>query len=92
MSRQSPDREPVNARYGAPMGRPSDTDITGKCHLTHVPLVSGCYDRGGAYWGAPADLWCLWSDDGAEAYLRAPNRSAAREAFVRKYPGIRFYR
>lgn len=44
----------VNTEYGAPMGR-TGRDITNagpvKMHLELVPLDSGGYDKGGAYWG-----------------------------------------
>ena len=68
----------VSSRYGAPMGRRSDS-ITGKVELSIVPMFDGDYDEGGAYWGGGSDidpLWCAWNDDGA-CYFRAPNRQAA---------------
>lgn len=45
----------LDCKYGAPMGR-TGKDLTGnlgaiKLHLQHVPLDSGGYDEGGAYWG-----------------------------------------
>lgn len=45
----------VNSQYGAPMGR-RNLDLEGKVgdvkmYLEVVPLDSGGYDRGGAYWG-----------------------------------------
>lgn len=46
---------PVNARYGAPMGRHTGPDYletgAGPLRLVRIPLDSGGYDRGGAYWG-----------------------------------------
>lgn len=50
----------VNARYGAPMGRPSfghGADPTTPFSLVRVPLNSGGYDRGGAYWGIGQPLY-----------------------------------
>lgn len=38
------------SRYGASMGR-ATTPPQGKVHLEHMPLDSGGYDKGGAYWG-----------------------------------------
>lgn len=43
------------------MGRPAvhaaDRTTSIKFHLVRVPFIDGCYDRGGAYWGLPANLW-----------------------------------
>jgi hypothetical protein len=45
----------VNCKYGAPMGRsdkwPEGTPADVKLYLRHMPLDSGGYDAGGAYWG-----------------------------------------
>lgn len=47
----------VDCRYGAPMGRqgkhigPPEKVGPVKLHLEVVPLNSGGYDSGGAYWG-----------------------------------------
>ena len=81
----------VSSKYGAPMGRHSHTfgsfDKGRKLHLQRVPLIDGAYDKGGAYWGAPDDLWCAW-DDAVTFYLRAGSRALAKD----KLPGARFYR
>lgn len=37
-------------------------DEVGKVFLQRVPFVDGCYDRGGAYWGAPANLWRAYAE------------------------------
>lgn len=45
----------VSSKYGAPMGRPNQgpthSEEKIKLHLQHMPLNSGGYDSGGAYWG-----------------------------------------
>lgn len=86
---------PVNATYGAPMGRPSrfnlDTDA-GPLYLRRVPINSGGYDRGGAYWGLGAPLFCAMDQHGATRYLRARNRDAAKRDLCADYDGVRFYR
>lgn len=44
----------VFSKYGAPMGRVDKRPQSGevvKLHLQHMPLDSGGYDSGGAYWG-----------------------------------------
>jgi hypothetical protein len=67
MTKQFPD---VHAPRGAPMGRPSHGDPTTEpAELFKVTLVDGCYDDGGAYWGAPDNLWCLRTSE-AEHFLR----------------------
>lgn len=86
-----PYREKVSGTYGAPMGRTSDSpgNIEGaKLHLRRVPLVDGgCYDPGGAYWGAPNNLWCAWNDEVC-FYLRAHTRAEAKQHLE----GAHFYR
>ena len=66
---------PVNTRYGAPMGR-SDCPPDGIWEFSDenwsdfpyfdraVPLDSGGYDRGGAYWGLGSPLRVRYSKDG----------------------------
>jgi hypothetical protein len=80
----------VSSKYGAPMGRHTEV-INGKAHLQKVPFYDGCYDKGGAYWGGPADLWCAWNETGTR-YVRAPNRDAAKQAIIKANPEVRFYR
>lgn len=64
-----PPLKDLNCQYGAPMGRRDieeiDTEFAGKVYLQYVPFVDGCYDRGGAYWGAPANLWRVYAEDEA---------------------------
>lgn len=85
--------EPFHAKaysmYGASMGRRSDhiSAFEGATNgrLRRVPLDSGGYDPGGAYWGTPSNLWCATADSVAEEvvthYLRAPSREAAKARF-----------
>lgn len=88
----------VDCRYGAPMGRrasyarpPSDEPL--KFHLQRVPLDSGGYDSGGAYWGHGEPLWWYMSVDGeVDAFLRAGSRMAAKAAIRASYPNARFFR
>ena len=71
------------SRFGASMGRASDLplDSTGPLTLHHVPLDSGGYDPGGAYWGTPDDLYAAVDGDGRVRYLRAPTPEEARATF-----------
>lgn len=92
---------PVNCRYGAPMGRQgthwSGPDWPVRFHLRKLPLDSGGYDRGGAYWGIGQPLWYACSEeplDGehAELYLRASTRERAKDQVRERFCAARFYR
>lgn len=70
----------VSARFGAPMGRlsaPSLHQSPRSVRLFHVPLDSGGYDCGGAYWGLGAALYCATDDTGAMQFVRASSRLGA---------------
>lgn len=73
----------VNSQYGAPMGRHGDNtaNLQGRkrLHARHQGGGDG-YDRGGAYWGVPCNVWAVWARiDGevVKAYVRAWSRDAA---------------
>ena len=76
----------VPCRFGAPMGRRSywrDTEhwIDEKVKLCATNQGGGDgYDRGGAYWGIPGNVWAVWQHGkGEEAvvYVRAQSREEA---------------
>ena len=70
----------VNARYGAPMGRPNARwldDEPKSIRLFRVNICSQGYDDGGAYWGIGQPLWCARDRSGAEQFVRANSRIAA---------------
>lgn len=82
-------------KRGAPLGRANGTpgNFEGeKVSLRAVPLDSGGYDRGGAYWGHHQTLYCAYLPDGESIYLRAPSRERAKEELRKQIPDIRFYR
>ena len=100
-----PPLEQLNCSRGAPMGRRNRCEMlpeeVGKVFLQHVPFVDDCYDRGGAYWGMPADLWRAYAEiewmagadvDVFEHFLRAPSREKAKAELAKLFPNIRFYR
>ncbi len=75
----------VSARYGAPMGRHggNSANLQGvrRLHARHQGGGDG-YDRGGAYWGLPSNVWCVWAHVGGApcaTYVRAASRDAAIE-------------
>jgi hypothetical protein len=92
------------SRFGASMGRYSTPDYElpkgpVKVSLQQIPLDSGGYDSGGAYWGTGETLWRASDDISAplgtdyfQFWLRAPSREAAKRAVLAKLPGARFYR
>lgn len=73
----------VNSRYGAPMGRRDrssgvDPDNGAVC-ARHCGGFD-CYDKGGAYWGAPLNIWAVWTHGKGEdtvTYVRANDREDA---------------
>jgi len=75
---------PVNCRYGAPMGRAGDAPG----NLADAPTLyarhqggGAGYDRGGAYWGMPSNVWAVWTrGGGAVTYARAASKAEAIEA------------
>lgn len=74
---------PVNCRYGAPMGRHGDStaNLVGVKRL-HARRQGGGggYDRGGAYWGSPSNVWGVWARVGNDVvctYVRAHSRTDA---------------
>ena len=60
-----PDFPDVSSRYGASMGR-SESYFSiipaGRLRIYRVPIDSGGYDPGGAYWGHGAPLYCIESE------------------------------
>ena len=85
---------PDRMRYGAPMGRTSyGFDHAGRLYVSRVPLDSGGYDPGGAYWGHSLRLYGA-SDtpvgdspsSAAFATVRAKNRAEAVRMFRELFP------
>ena len=71
----------VRRAYGAPMGRvtwgrPEDCPDRG-VHLFHVPLDTGGYDSGGAYWGTGQRLYCAYAHEYYCDFVRASTREDA---------------
>jgi len=74
---------PVSCSYGAPMGRSGDNpaNLQGIRRL-HARRQGGRqgYDRGGAYWGTPGNVWGVWArlpEGVVVTYVRAGSRAAA---------------
>jgi hypothetical protein len=80
---------------GAQMGRrtilPDDRTAPIKIQLEKVPFVDGAYDRWGAYWGAPNNLYCAWTET-VQVFVRANDREQAKTEVRETLPNARFYR
>jgi hypothetical protein len=81
----------VNSQYGAPMGRPDsradDRTTTDRISVRHLPLNSGGYDRGGAYWGLGQPMYGYQSaDESIWGYLRASSRHEAVAQLKKQFP------
>lgn len=73
----------VSGRFGAPMGRhggnPSNLIGVKRLFCRYQGGDEG-YDKGGAYWGAPSDVYGVWAKIDNEiicAYVRAESRATA---------------
>lgn len=86
---------------GSQMGRrdqmPDDPSQPAKLRLIRLPFVDGCYDRWGAYWGSPANVWCATGEMRGEEFtvflfLRADSREQAKSQVREKLPQAKFYR
>ena len=88
----------VNCQYGAPMGRPSYCDNPdARVQLFRVKLSGdGCYDDGGAYWGAgdwKSQLYCARDKAGTvRVFTRAQDRAAAWTKIQQDYPQLQLLR
>jgi hypothetical protein len=73
---------------GADMGRPNKIGEPQRLYLQRVRFgVNDPYDRGGAYWGFPADLWCAFAGNAEDVidtmiFVRAGDRKAAKTAVL----------
>ncbi len=72
-----------SSRYGAQMGRyggnPANLQDVNRLHARRQGGGGG-YDKGGAYWGLPSNVYGVWAHIDGEticAYVRANSRVAA---------------
>ena len=73
----------VSGRYGAPMGRigdnPANLQDVKRLHARRQGGGGG-YDKGGAYWGLPSNVYGVWAHIDGETvctYVRANSRVTA---------------
>lgn len=81
------------------MGRPNvinNENTNAKFYLERLEFIDYCYDKGGAYWGMPANLYRAISgnhaDNKQEMFIRAANRNEAKTKVLAILPNARFYR
>jgi len=64
-----------------------------KVSLRKIPINSGGYDSGGAYWGIGQPLYWAGSDCGTiDRFFRAATRDQAKAEIRKQYPKATFYR
>ena len=68
----------MDTSRGAPMGRHSSVNLSGKCKLQPLPMYDGAYDRGGAYWGIGETMWVCEDSEGSQMFVRARSRELAK--------------
>lgn len=80
---------------GSMMGRrailPDDPSAPIRLKMERLRFVDGCYDQGGAYWGAPENVWCAYADE-VMVTTRADSRDQAKENVKASIPGATFHR
>jgi hypothetical protein len=81
----------TGSQFGRRDELPDDSTAPVKLRLTRLPFVDSDYDRWGAYWGSPANLWCAWTD-GVRLFVRADDRDTAKMLVAKKLPNAKFYR
>lgn len=91
MSMDNPQLPAVSCRYGAPMGRRESTEgADARARCFRLRFIDGCYDEGGAYWGAPANVYCATNDEGLLLFCRADSRKEAKGKFRERLPSLRW--
>ena len=86
------------SQYGSSMGRRdniTESACTIKFHLQRVPLDSGGYDPGGAYWGLGDPLYVAFGEgelEVQEMFFRAKSRDGAKTQVRGAFPAATFYR
>lgn len=69
------------------------TPSVGLFYLRRVPLNSGGYDSGGAYWGIGAPLYYFEaSASGASGHVRGRTRDLAKQEVRAIHPEAEFHR
>jgi hypothetical protein len=90
----------VDGRFGAPMGRANRdggfaiVENGRRCTLVQIPIDSGGYDQGGAYWGLSKDrlYGFIGPISDIVAYVWAKDREAAKAAIREIHPHALFHR
>jgi hypothetical protein len=79
----------VTSRYGAPMGRhgdnPANLQDIKRLYARRQGGGDG-YDKGGAYWGFPSNVWGVWGKENGVTYCTYV-RANSRESAIQKVRG-----
>ena len=89
---------------GSQMGRRNiipDHPFDQKLSIQRVKLYDSAYDKGGAYWGGPENLYCafaylpsqisIMAQFSAIAFCRASCRAKAKQIVRKLIPSAKFY-
>lgn len=89
----SPSNTSGGDRFGAYMGRPpKEGEPTSRLYLRRIPIDSGGYDPGGAYWGLGAPLYEAFDDSGGFYWTERGTRESVKASILADYPGALFWR
>ena len=81
----------TGSKMGRPTILPDDPKKTITLRMERLRFIDGCYDKGGAYWGAPANLYCAYAEE-VQVFVRANSRFEAKKLVRDQIPGAHFYR
>ena len=62
-----------------------------KLYLRKLKLVNGCYDKWGAYWGGPDNLYIAFTHE-TQIFVRADSRHEAKSEVRKIIPLVKFHR
>ena len=77
----------LSCKYGAPMGRSDALAWMGGSICARHQGGGDGYDKGGAYWGTPSNVWAVWVHGAGPAtvkYVRAEGRSSAIQSLPKR--------
>lgn len=96
----------TGSMMGRPNALPDDPRGMIKLRMVRLPFIDSCHDRGGAYWGAPANIYLAFTGFAVyspsipgfelipefQVYVRANSRGEAKQKVRKELPNARFYR
>jgi len=82
---------PRNCQYGAPLGARNwyDAEPDAQLYCQRIRFTDGDYAPDGTYWGAPANLYAVFSADLETCvYIRAASRADALQDFALNHANL----